>query len=295
VTGSSVFDFEGDGKAEVIYADECFLWVYDGQTGKPLFATQTTSFTGTEASLVADIDGDGHAEIMVGSNGADPSAAGWGCDVAPWNQPDPATGRPAWIPPTGAKAYRGIAVFGDKSNGWVGTRTLWNQHTYHVSNICDSRDSACDAPNVYGSIPKNEKPNWKTSWLNNFRQNVQDKGLFDAPDAIVSVRVPCSTPVTVEASVRNMGQAILPAGVTVGFYVKKSGVETELGTATTDAPLFPGQVKVLSYQSKAGDAVTHKDVFLAKILVDPQNLLFHECRDDNNVSAEVKPDCQSIQ
>src|SRR5690606_28317647 len=32
VTGSSVFDFEGDGKAEVIYADECFQWVFDGQT-----------------------------------------------------------------------------------------------------------------------------------------------------------------------------------------------------------------------------------------------------------------------
>jgi hypothetical protein len=40
VTGSSVFDFEGDGKAEVIYADECFLWVFDGQTGAVRFATR---------------------------------------------------------------------------------------------------------------------------------------------------------------------------------------------------------------------------------------------------------------
>jgi hypothetical protein len=30
-TGSSVFDFEGDGKAEVVYADECFSRVYDGR------------------------------------------------------------------------------------------------------------------------------------------------------------------------------------------------------------------------------------------------------------------------
>ena len=61
VTGSTVFDFEGDGAAEVVYNDECFLWVYDGKTGEVKFATPTTSFTVTEASLVADIDGDGRA------------------------------------------------------------------------------------------------------------------------------------------------------------------------------------------------------------------------------------------
>src|SRR4029079_4470445 len=130
------------------------------------------------------------------SNGADPSAAGWKCDVAPWNQPDPATGRPAWAPPTGATAYRGMTMFSDAANSWVGTRTLWNQHTYHVSNICDDRDGACDGPNnVYGRIPKAEKANWKLPWLNNFRQNVQDKGLFDAPDATVALSVDCVSPV----------------------------------------------------------------------------------------------------
>jgi hypothetical protein len=295
VTGSSVFDFEGDGRAEVIYADECFLWVYDGMTGKPLFATPKTSFTGTEASLVADIDGDGHAEILTGSNGVDPSSAGWGCNVAPWNQPDPATGRPAWKPPAGATAYRGVVVYGDKSNGWVGTRTLWNQHTYHVSNICDSRDSACDAPNVYGSIPAKEKANWTVPWLNNFRQNVQDKGLFDAPDATVTLRVKCTSPLLLEAMVRNLGQAILPAGVEVGFYLRKGTVDTLLGTATTDAPLFPGQVKVLSYTAKPADALGNQDVFVAKVLIDAQNLQFHECRDDNNTSPEATPSCQSVQ
>ena len=52
-----MFDFEGDGKAEVIYGDECFLWVFDGTTGAVRFAAPHTSFTGTEASLVADVPG----------------------------------------------------------------------------------------------------------------------------------------------------------------------------------------------------------------------------------------------
>lgn len=91
-----------------------------------------------------------------------------------------------------------------------------------------------------------------------------------------------------------MRQTILPAVVTVGFRVRKGGVVTEPGAATTDAPLFPGQVKVLGYSAIAGDKVTHKDTFEAKRLVDPQNLLFHECRDDDDVSAKFKPDCQSV-
>ena len=33
VTGSSVFDFDANGTAEVVYADECFVRVYDGATG----------------------------------------------------------------------------------------------------------------------------------------------------------------------------------------------------------------------------------------------------------------------
>ena len=63
-TGSSVFDFEGDGRAEVVYSDECFLRVLDGQTGGLRFAAPNTTFTATEALIVADVDGDAHAEIV---------------------------------------------------------------------------------------------------------------------------------------------------------------------------------------------------------------------------------------
>ena len=57
VTGSSVFDFNGDGKAEVVYNDEWHLWMYDGTTGNNLIPS-TCSTTGTlwEYPLVADVD-----------------------------------------------------------------------------------------------------------------------------------------------------------------------------------------------------------------------------------------------
>lgn len=289
VTGSSVFDFEGDGRAEVIYNDECFLWVYDGPTGAVRFVGFTTSFTATEASIVADVDGDGRAEILMGSNRADPSASGWRCNVAPWNAPDPATGRPAWKPPAGGTAYSGITVFGDAANGWVGTRTLWNQHAYHVTNVCDDRDSACTGPNVYGSIPKDQQDNWTLPWLNNFRQNVQDKGIFDAPDATVSLAVKCSTPVVLEASVRNAGLASLPAGVEVGFYnVSKGGVL--VAKLTTSKLLFPGQTEVLTFTVPPTDG-GRDDTYQAKIEIDPAKPTFRQCRDDNDTSAEAKAAC----
>jgi hypothetical protein len=290
VTGSSVFDFEGDGKAEVVYNDECFLWVYDGQTGAVLFATPTTSFTATEASVVADVDGDGHSEMLMISNGADPSSNGWKCNVAPWNQPDTATNRPAWTPPTGKTAYRGITAWGDKQNSWVGTRTFWNQHAYSVSNICDSRDSACDPPNIYGSIPTAQKKNWLVPWLNNFRQNVQDKGIFDAPDVTVKVDVSCTNPIVVHVSVRNIGLAGLPAGVEVGVYLDAGGTPTELGTVKTTKPLLPGQTEVLDFTVPTG-AAQQSDGFFADVIIDPTNKTFNECRDDNNKSATVKATC----
>ena len=290
VTGSSVFDFEGDGKAEVVYKDECYQWVYDGATGAVLFTTSAQSFTATEASLVADVDGDGHAEMVIVNNSADPTQ--WTC--AEHNAPGvivpPHTQAfPVWTPAPSGPGYRGITVLGDAANSWVGTRTLWNQHAYHVTNICDPRDSACGPGAYYGQIPPHELDNWQQPWLNDFRQNVQDKGLFDAPDATVSLSVQCVTPVAMAVSVRNLGLAGLPAGVNVDV-VKVGSPETVLGTVSTSHPLLPGQTEVIPFVAPGGQATT-TDTFLARIVIDPANPTFHECRDDNNESAPVQPEC----
>ena len=287
VTGSSVFDFEGDGKAEVVYNDECYLWVYDGTNGDVLFTGFTQSFTATEASIVADVDGDGHAEIVMGSNGASPTS--WTC--AHHNSPgvivSPHTEAfPVWEPVAGGD-YRGITVYADAQSSWVGTRTLWNQHAYSVSNICDPRDSSCDAGSYYGQIPLNQKKNWQLGWLNNFRQNVQDAGLFDAPDATVTLTAECTTPVQMEVQVRNIGLSGMPANIQVDVF-KLGSPEVLLGSLMTTKALLPGQTEVLPFvTANAGSS----DTFQARIFIDPNALTFNECRDDNNESLPVTPDC----
>jgi hypothetical protein len=285
VTGSTVFDFEGDGSAEVVYADECFLWVFDGKTGGIRFATPTSSFTGTEAPVVADVDGDGRAEIVLVSNMVDKR-----CNTAPWNEPDPISGRPAWTPPPNKPLHRGVTVFGDRANAWVGTRALWNQHGYHVTNICDDRDGACTPKQPYGAIPVQQTPNWKTGWLNNFRQNVLERGQFNAPDATVSVTVRCTEPLEVTVSVRNLGQAVLPAGVPVVLHREMGGSAQELWRGSSTRALYPGQTERLELTFEAAQA-TRADVLVAEIWVDPVAPTFRECREDNNRSAPARAAC----
>jgi len=68
ITGSSVFDFEADGVAEVVYADECFVRVYEGTSGAVRFSQYRSSCTWYENPVVADTDGDFRADLVTPSN-----------------------------------------------------------------------------------------------------------------------------------------------------------------------------------------------------------------------------------
>src|SRR5690606_2911931 len=74
IAAGTAFDFLGNGTAEAMYADEHSLFVFD-VTGTPIFDLPRTSGTLSEYPVVADIDNDGSAEIVVVSNayGAMPS------------------------------------------------------------------------------------------------------------------------------------------------------------------------------------------------------------------------------
>ncbi len=144
-TGSSVFDFEGDGAAEVVYSDEVSLFIFAGTDGAVLFQTALSSCTWHEYPLVADVDGDDRAEIVAVAND--------NCGYGP---------------------QRGVFVYGDPLDEWVPTRRVWNQHTYHITNV-----------NVDGSIPPVEQNNWEVAGLNNFRLN--EYGSFEGPRCDIDV------------------------------------------------------------------------------------------------------------
>ena len=80
VTGSSVFDFEGDGVSEVVYGDECFTRVYSGTSGEVIFSQYRSSCTWYENPVIADTDGNFRADLVVPSNKAcSPGGDGIAC------------------------------------------------------------------------------------------------------------------------------------------------------------------------------------------------------------------------
>ncbi len=90
ITGSSIFDFEADGNAEVVYGDECFVRVYNGVTGDVLFSQYRSSCTWYENPIIADVDGNFRADLVTPSNKAC-SASGDGilCQTLDQNGVDP--------------------------------------------------------------------------------------------------------------------------------------------------------------------------------------------------------------
>ena len=71
-TGSVTFDFDSDGRMEVVYGDECFTRIYDGRTGEVLFSSYRTSNTAYENPTIVDVDHDMSAEIIMGSDSIAP-------------------------------------------------------------------------------------------------------------------------------------------------------------------------------------------------------------------------------
>jgi hypothetical protein len=254
-TGSTVFDFDGDGKAEVVYSDELHLRIYEGPTGSSLFETCNTTATLIENPVVADVDNDGQADLVVVSN-----AYGIACEE------------------DASKRYAGVRVFGDTAGKWVRTRRVWNEHAYHVTNVAED-----------GTIPKNEPKNWTTPGLNDFRQNKQPGDEFSAVDAVVSIEAVCPGPSALAVTVRNVGQAAMPPGA-VATVFKGAAPGSELGKVTTTLTLYPAESEKMILPLTAADSdVKDGSASVFATVVPPASV--KECRADNDTSAPMKAKC----
>ena len=176
-TGSTTFDFEQDGSVEVIYRDERFMRVYRGADGLLLAKQEIHSLTWTEEPVVADVDGDGDAELIICGDSSGGSTG------------------------DGLQGTHGIHVFEDPAGGWAPTRRIWNQHGYHITNV-----------NEDGTIPLVETTNWLAPGLNNFRLNTfgpddvrgsddsftyyANDGGLDSAEATVRIQVQANRPPT---------------------------------------------------------------------------------------------------
>ena len=102
IASSTGFDFLGRGIADAVYGDQVALYVYDGKTGASELQQARASRTIIEYPIVADIDNDGSADILVVSN---------------------------------AGSYPALQVFQDAQKRWIPTRRDLEPARVHVTNV----------------------------------------------------------------------------------------------------------------------------------------------------------------
>ncbi|AUX45295.1 hypothetical protein SOCE26_067770 [Sorangium cellulosum] len=264
-TGSSVFDFNGDGAAEVIYNDECYFRIYDGVTAGVLFKEHSPSRTRTEYPVVADVDNDGNAEIVF------------------------ATSNESTFCSEGTDYNNGLEVWGARNDLWVSARRIWNQHGYHVTNALES-----------GGIPKQEPESWKEyggRGYNTYRSNPRSYGI--APDLrldgiqISSPDAACgelSDNINITVRIENAGDLRVGPGVIVSFYgewdtpsvseplTQANGEPLQIELTTSIEP-HSSMLLTVSYSAPNSDQGTLP--VRVRALVD-KDAVERECDEDNN-------------
>jgi len=266
-TGSTIFDFNGDGKAEAVYADECYLRVYDGQTGDTKYCQFNPNGTHWEYPVIADVNNDDHAEIVISANTLINGSSY--CNV------DAKTGLDDCVSQIIAEgghkvSISGVRVFSSPDRDWVNTRKIYNQHAYSITNVSDN-----------GTIPKKQRNNWTTQGLNNFRLNVQPGASYlpDLQIKDVSSPLNCDVSTPLYFVVKNAGWATALAGVKINIWLlATTGSPQLLGTVQTTKDLRAGEFESLKF-----DVINDSGYFQTRELA----LTFGdnapiECRSDNN-------------
>jgi hypothetical protein len=102
-----------------------------GSNGKVIFQASRNSATGLDNPVIADVDGDNHAEILV--------------------------------PMENAFGGPGLRLYSNQDDSWVATRRLWNQHAYGVADIFDNANlpQKGTVPGLGGQLLRTNHPTCK--------------------------------------------------------------------------------------------------------------------------------------
>ena len=105
---ATLFDFNADGRNELVYTDNSYLRIYDLSTTPPteLSTIDCGEISIMQVPIVADVDNDGSAEIVV-------------------------TGKAGGY----MQANTMLKVYKSSAEPWLAARKVWNQYMYHVTNV----------------------------------------------------------------------------------------------------------------------------------------------------------------
>lgn len=183
ITCSSVFDFCGDGSADIVYRGQYKLQVLNGATGQVSWEDDCLSATHIENPLVLDVDADGQTEIVIQCGSSDYASTGNGTVVA----------------------YEAVGTPG------IASRRVWNQHAYFNTNINDdlSVPRFQQNPHIIGDSLR------MNSFLNQFFNPT-----FPSPDGVLTLQnVVCDQDsLEISISLCNPGDNLLPPQTPISAY-----------------------------------------------------------------------------
>ena len=334
VTGSTVFDFEGDGSAEAVYADECFSRVYDGKTGNVEYSAFRTSCTWYENPVVADVNGDFKSEIVIPSNtncaeitcpALDPLFDGLLCQAdneCPGattcgfeNVGDPigkcrctndndcgGNGYVCSDPIAGPSPVGQVCRAGHPNTKISGVRVIRDALNRWVDSRPVWNQHAYSVTNVGddGSIPQTNlwQRNWTTPGYNNFRQAIAgDPSKSISPDLTSHGEdfVCAHDTITLTSKICNRGTEPVGAGEPTSFYLGSPPVGAPVCVTTTDFILQPGDCSELTC---VWQSPSNNDAITVTVVVDDDGTGTGdttECHEGNNSSVLHGTGCGIVQ
>ena len=254
-SGPSIFDFEGDGWLDVVYADEVEVVAYDGATGAVKFySTKHASPTMMDYPVVADVDADGHAEIVLGHSGY----------------------------------QRAFSVYGAQDNSWAATRTIHNQHAYSINNVNDDATIPqtplynFETHNTYHAAPSNSTFTGPDTWT-----DLQGE-IVDVCDTVCG-----DDPVLVVARLVNRGTTEVPAGIPLTLYATLGTEHLYIDTLLTTLPVPAGFAgEVLEFEVSSTIIAGADGMWLQADDNGQGGGVLLECSEDNNEFLTTGPFCE---
>ena len=104
---ATMFDFNTDGINEIITTGAGKLSIFEGNNGSLLTSVDFSEATTMTYPVVADVDNDGHADIVVVDS----------------------------ISATAGLVRGHLRIFKSANDDWAPTRKVWNQYMYNVNNV----------------------------------------------------------------------------------------------------------------------------------------------------------------
>ncbi len=241
-TTMTVFDFNQDGSAEIVYRDETLLRIINGNTGTNITTFSCPAPTAVDYPIIVDLNQDGSAEIVVSS-----------CDFLSGTL----------LP---AKIISFTAL--NASNRWAPARHVWNQHGYNVVHINDDLTVPQYQFNPVTPLIDPNTPSVVRRPFNNFLQqatSIDQYGIpfFTLPDVTVvedsTIFYSDCDSIWISLFYKNEGDNILSAPYEITVY-KDTYRGPIIRTVTANSNLYPNSSSRISFSFSSADLLPFQPI-----------------------------------